>query len=96
MLVQKAKTMTDELKEEMSSDIELAKNMTSITSPEMVLELANRLIYYYDLVNQAIADSDYKTAQLKGKQKILENYIRTSKQFATSLSINRSQSQKKY
>jgi len=81
--------MTDQLRQEIANDIEVAKRMTDIQSPEMVIELTNRLIGYLDIVNQSIAEHDYISDQLKGKQKILLEYIRTSKNFATNLSINR-------
>jgi hypothetical protein len=80
--------MDDKIKEEIQRDIELAKSMTNITSSEAVMELTNRLIGYLDIVNEAVANYEYKTSQLKGKQKILIEYVRTAKQFATSLSIN--------
>ena len=88
--------MTDQLRQEIQDDIEVAKRMTDITSPEMVLELTNRLIFYLDLITQSIAEIDYKSDQMKGKQKILLEYIRTSKQFSTNLSINRHNSERKF
>lgn len=88
--------MTDELKQDIANDVEMAKAMTNISSPEAVLELTNRLIGYTDLINESIASLEYQLSQLKGKQKVLTEFIRTSKAHAQSLSINRYQSLKKY
>jgi len=88
--------MTEQQLTEIQDDIEVAKRMTNITSPEMVLELTNRLIYYMDLINTSISDYEYKLSQLKGKQKILQEYIRVSKQAAVNLSILRQNETKKY
>lgn len=88
--------MDSQLQEEMKEDLDLAKTMTTITSPEMVLELTNKLIYYMDIINTSISEYEYKLSQLKGKLKVLQEYVRVSKQQAVNLSIQRSYETKKY
>ena len=88
--------MTEQVKQEIADDIETAKRMTDITSPEMVLELSNRLIGYIDLINESIASHEYTLSQLKGKQKVLLEYLRTSKAHATNLSISRHNETKRF
>lgn len=79
--------MDDTLRTKMQEDIERAKAMTDINSAVDVLELSNRLIGYLDLVMTEKAKSEYLTAQLKGKQRTLEEYVRTSKERYKELSI---------
>lgn len=72
--------MNDELKQQMQTDIELAKSMSDINSPAEILDLTNRMIGYMDLILSTKADLNYKVNQLEGKKRTLEEYIRTSKE----------------
>jgi predicted transcriptional regulator len=77
--------MDEETKTQLNNDIEMARRMTDINSPVDVLELANRLIHYQDLIISAIAEYDYKSSQLKGKLRVLQEFMRTSKEHYRNL-----------
>jgi hypothetical protein len=87
--------MDEITKQEMANDIELCKNMASVGNAKSILELTNHLIGYLEIVNQAIAEAEFKASQLKGKKRTLEEYVRSSKDFAKNVGINEYFNEKK-
>lgn len=77
--------MDDTIINQISTDIELAKTMTDIDSPEEVLALVNRLIGYMDLIGTYVVDTNYKADIWKGKFKTLQEFVRTGKERHKSL-----------
>jgi len=61
--------------------------MTDIDSAELILGLTNRLIDHQSTLLEAIADSQYMLDILKGKLKVLQEFMRTSKERYRELSI---------
>lgn len=88
--------MNSEILEQMKDDFELAKNLSEIQSPEDMRILVGKLNSYHDLINQTMAEHEYKLSQLKGKKQVLLEYIRNLKDAAKEASISRSQASKNY
>jgi hypothetical protein len=82
--------MNPEIQQQIQDDIELAKDLASLDTPEEMRALVNRMIGYLDLVDQARAEHEFKASQLKGKKEVLKSYIQNLKQAATEASISRS------
>ena len=87
--------MDTNLREQMEADIALAKTMSEIGSAPDIRQLVNNLIGYLDLITQAMAEHEYKAAQLKGKKRTLEEFIRNGKDIAKELSISESLNRKR-
>lgn len=85
MMIPTGDTLTEELAEEIARDIALAKNMSSITSSNEALSLANNFIYYQDIMASDIAEREYKTNQMKGKYNTVKEYMRTAKEHYKNL-----------
>lgn len=83
--------MNQKVLQEMQSDIDLAKDLAALNTPEEMRALVNRMLGYLDLVDQSRAEHEFKASQLKGKKEVLKGYIQNLKQAATEASISRSQ-----
>lgn len=71
--------MDPKLKQDIADDIDLAKTMSEINSPAEVLDLTNRIISYLDLVLSTKARLQFELDQISGKQRVLEEFMRTGK-----------------
>lgn len=79
--------MNEDYRKQIESDIELAKNMANIASSQELTALNTRIIGHLEFIEQAEAEHDYKARQLRGKAKILMEFLRVGKDRAKTLSI---------
>lgn len=72
--------LSEETKTQMDSDVKLAQSMADISSASEILDLVNRMIGYLDLILTEKARTQYLGAQLDGKKRVVEEFIRTGKE----------------
>lgn len=65
--------------EQIERDIDLCKDMATVTTKEEARDLTNRLISYQDWLNQQVAELGYRQEQFKGKRETLKEFMRTAK-----------------
>ena len=86
--------MTDELKQQIADDINLAKRLSEISDPDKLVELEANMVGYLQPLQDAADEYEYKSTQMKSKVKLLKEYIKTIHSRRTELSISSSLTRK--
>lgn len=79
---------------QIQSDIEIAKNLSTITDADDLVKLEAAMVGYLQPLQDAADEYEYKSTQMKSKVKLLKEYIKTIHSRRTELSISNSLTRK--